>query len=278
MARTWLVLDSTYLCYRAYYAMGHLMHGDVRTGVLYGFMNDIINLQDLYATNRIVFCFDYGKPHRKKILPTYKSKRHEVRHLEGDKLEQYTSLQEQIKMLRTDYLKRLGFRNVLYAKGFEADDIVASVVKNLPGETDRAVIVTADSDFYQLLGPNVTLYNPYKKEVTTEKSFTEKWNLRPEDWVKVKAIAGCRSDEIPGVVGVAEKTAARFVNGTIVPKSEAFRKITMASSLWSSNYALVRLPFEGTPVFRLRKDKASAMSWRLLADKLGMSSIRNMRR
>lgn len=272
MARTWLVLDTNYLACRAFYSQGHLSFGDTRTGVLYGVMRDIINLQEMYATHRIVFAFDFGLSLRRQETPSYKAKRVAAR-LEGDKLEQYTSLQEQIKLLRKEYLPQLGFKNILYAKGYEADDVIASVVRNLPGETDRAVIVSSDHDFYQLLSPDVLMYNPHKKIVTTEKSFVKEWGVEPDRWAECMAIAGCGTDEVPGVEGVGLKTAARYINGNIVPKSEAFKKISLASGEWSSNLRLVRLPFPGTPVFQLKKDEVSTLRWKTLAEDLGMGSL-----
>ena len=138
--------------------MGSLSYGGNATGVVYGFLKDIITLKKRFETNYIVFCWDYGKGIRKLISSDYKSNRHKDK--EDDDFE--ISFKKQVTLLRTEYLKQIGFRNIFYQDGYESDDIIASVCRNLP-DGDKGIIVSADHDLYQLLTANISMYNPQKK-------------------------------------------------------------------------------------------------------------------
>lgn len=270
--KKWLILDSNYLCHRAFYAMGGLSNGEVLTGVVFGFMRDIVSLQDFHQTDNIIFCFDYGRSKRAIDYPEYKANRYEsiVNGEQADKMEE---LLAQIKALRLDYLRSVGFNNVFFEKGFEADDLIAQLCADI--KEDEIVIVSSDKDLYQLLSPRVSMHNPHKKTTITVQDFKKEWLISPIQWVDVKALAGCNTDNVKGIKGVGEKTAAKFLTGHLKPGSKAFKSIVENNKIWRRNRGIVRLPYPGTPSVKLESDCVTRAKWVALCERLGMSSLQS---
>lgn len=272
--RTWLLLDCNYLCWRSFHAMGQLRHGDIRTGMMFGFLRDVVHLQDIHNTNKIAFCWDCGTSVRKVVCPTYKQKRHDKKLKPDDELIQ-KEFYKQMKLLRTKYLREIGFQNIFWQEGYEADDIIAAICETLP-EKHEAIIVSSDKDLYQLLSPRILIWNPHKNKAVTADSFSREWGLTPSQWVDVKAMAGCHTDEVPGIPGVGEKTAAKFLRGKLKAESAAFQKIVKGNKLWKKNKQLVKIPYPGTEVFELAaRDQINEKKWKEITKELGMQSLLN---
>jgi DNA polymerase-1 len=274
--KTWLVLDCNYLCWRAFHSTGGLSYRGVMTGVVYGFMREVIQLKDLHNTDRIVFCFDYNRKDlkRREVYPGYKSSR-EHNNSHGLDKETHADVQKQIHYLRSVLLPGLGYRNILCEKGYEADDLVASVVDNL-GTGHEAIVVARDGDYYQLLGPRCIIWNPSKGKAVTTKSFIKEYGISPSQWADVKAIAGCSTDDVEGIRGIGPKTAAAFLAGKLNVTSAKHRLIVHNHKIWKLNLPLVRLPYEGTPVVKLRKDKVNQKKWKQLCNKLGFRTLHDV--
>jgi 5'-3' exonuclease len=254
--------------------MGDLSFDGVKTGVIFGFLREIINLKERFSTDHVVFCFDLGEPRRRQILDCYKAKRH-AKHrgdLPPQALEAHKEMQRQMHLLRTLYLPRIGYKNILWQHGYEADDIIASVSKNLPAD-DEAIIVSADGDLFQLLKPNVSIYNPNKQKFITLQSFKRDVGLHPKYWARVKAMAGCKGDEIPGIQGVGEATAIKYILGTLKETHAVYKRILESKELVLFNKQIVKLPFEGTEVFDLKADELSNKGWAEVCTHLGLKSL-----
>ena len=275
MSEPLLVIDTTYLCHRAFHALGDLEHGGVGTGAVFGVLKDIVYLQDFFKTNRVAFAFDVGRGHRHDILPTYKSSRH-ARHAEESDVEKEAraDFAVQVKKLRTHYLPNAGFMNVFSAVGFEADDIIASICAGLP-EDDEAIIVGTDQDLWQCLRKNVWIWNPHKKQAYTRIAFIAEWGIFPRRWAEVKALAGCATDDVVGVRGAGEVTVARFLRGDLPAhhKIHAVLAGTGAREVRDRNMPIVKLPFPGTPKFTIQPDEVTEEKWAAMAAELGMKSI-----
>lgn len=245
-----MVIDSSYLGYRAAYAMRDVANP------IYGFLSTIQSLRDRFDCDNFVFCFDHDYLKRQDILPEYKERRRDSEHEEEHK-----QARTAIHKLRKNILPSLGFKNILIQEGYEADDLIASVVENLE-EDDEAVIISSDSDLYQLLdGKRVIMYHPSKEQIYTERLFSEDYfGLAPDQWPQVKAIAGCNSDNIKGIPGVGEKSAAKFLTGQLPFYSKKTKLIHNCKQKdYLFRYNLVKLPMEGTKTFKLRQDK---VNWR----------------
>jgi DNA polymerase I len=268
--KTWLLFDTNYLCHRAFYSMKDLSWQEVKTGVIYGVFRDICTLQSLFNTPHVAFCFDSNRSLRAQVYPKYKSKRRPIE--DTDEQENYNEFVRQVRLLRREYLYEIGYRNVFTQKGYEADDVIASLVNTINRKHD-VVIVSSDHDLYQLLRPGVCMYNPHRKETVTHEWFYDKYGIGPIQWIDVKAIAGCHTDEIRGIQGVGEITAAKFISGKLKPGSKAYERIVHGNTIWKANINLVQLPYPGCRTFKLQKDEVTKRKWLCMVDSLGMRSM-----
>jgi DNA polymerase-1 len=269
-----LVLDCHYLCHRAYHAQGQLSWKGDATGVIFGFLKGIAGFKDEFSTDRIAFCFEGGDLVRRKIYAEYKSGR--AKHLKTpEEKRAYDQLAVQIKALRKHYLPQIGFKNIFDFHGFESDDVMAAIARDCQEKGQECILVTADSDMYQCLGPGVTIWHPQKQVRYDREWFISQYGIKPSKWAVVKAIAGCHSDNVKGIYGVGEKTALRFLTKDLPRTSEAFRKITCKAGKFivRSNKRLVKLPMDGCPVPRIQDDQVSRAGWQEVCKLLGMRTL-----
>lgn len=280
MNKTWLLLDCQYLCYRAFHTTGELTFNEVKTGVIYGFLRDIRGFQELHRTTNIVFCFDSRQSERRKAYPPYKLKRKKlVEAMSEEDKELRLEMHKQVVKLRREYLPALGYRNILFQKGYEADDMIGSVVFNtLPDTGDQGIIIGSDRDLYQLLGPLVSMWNPIKSKMTTFQSFYKDYGIMPVDWARVKAYVGCETDDVEGIKGVGDKTAVKWIKNELNKKSKIWAKIKREVGTFERNLPLVKLPYPGTNTFELVDDEVTTEKWTEVAEMLGMKTLTRMKR
>jgi DNA polymerase-1 len=277
MDDTWLILDTNYLCHRSFWTTGGLSYEGEPTGTLYGVFRDVLNLQRTHATKRVVFAFDMPPFLRRLHFPGYKANRRD-KDMNRRERETYLRFKQQVNLLREVYLFDIGFRNVFAEPGYEADDIIARVVRDSAPEQDVKVVVTTDSDMLQLLDGDTVLWNPTKKRPITYESFTKEWGVRPDRWPGVKALAGCSTDGIPGVPGVGEKTAAKWQAGKVKPGTKAYDRLVTkdAAKLYRFNLPLVKLPWPGLCNFKLREDLVTRDKWIKVLRKMGMKTLEEL--
>jgi len=302
MNRRWCIIDVSNRCHAAFHTTGGLAHGGEPTGVLFGFFRDLRRYAAEFDTPDFVFAFDSGPGLREAAFPFYKETRRKRKFTDTEAAAR-DELRRQIDGLRTKYLPELGYGNVFAAKGYEADDVIASVVADLP-PGDTAVIVSSDRDLYQLLSRRVSIWTPGKTGgMFGRDGFAALYGVHPTQWPEVKAIAGDSTDDITGVAGVGEPTAAKWVRGELGPgkKRDAIAAFTTRCTWCNTNHSggpencpdddkrvfgtrynvnleLVTLPYPGCPAFRPVPDApVAAAIWDRLCDKLGFSSLRNER-
>ena len=271
--KTWLVIDMNYLCHRAFHSTGNLTYQDVDTGVVFGVIRELIALRDLFNPKRFIFCFDSGKNLRREKYPKYKQgRRKRRREMDEDARAAYDGMKRQICVLRFDVLKSVGFSNVFWQIGFEADDIIAAITQKRPTSV-AMIMVGADHDLYQLLvGQSVIMWNINTHKMVNARSFSEEYGVTPSQWADVKAIAGCSSDDVQGVKGVGEKTACKYLNGTL-KTGKKFEDIVAKTNIWQRNLELVRLPMEGTVRPVTRPDKVHRAKWAKMCRKYGFKTL-----
>lgn len=257
---TWLLVDTMYLCHRARHTTGAMGYGGCRIGVSFGVVSEIERLMDRFDPKLFVFAFDsVGRDKRRALCPGYKANRYENK-TEEEK-EQMRAFYKDVECLKCRVLPQMGFSNVFRCEGYEGDDIIASISSRLPLDTD-AVIVSADSDLWQCISSAVCCYNPTTKTILNLDAFTARFGISPSEWSTVKAIAGCRSDNVQGVEGVGEKTALKWMRGELNGKNKAASKILESVELIHSNMGIVRLPLDGVSYPSIREDSATNMSVR----------------
>jgi len=203
-----LLIDGNSLTYRAFFALPTDMttsSGQV-TNALHGFTMMLATLLRDHQPDGLAVAFDRPeKTFRHERLSSYKANREK----------QPDILYEQLALVR-EIVESLGMC-VVDAKGFEADDVLATLASLVRDSKEEAIIVTGDRDSYQLVeDPHVrVLYN--KRGVSEyalydEEGIKERTGVSPKDYVAYAALRGDTSDNLPGVPGVGEKTAAKLIN------------------------------------------------------------------
>jgi DNA polymerase-1 len=203
-----LLLDGNSLAYRAFFALPTDMataSGQV-TNAVFGFTSMLINLLKDHKPDGIAVAFDRPEPtFRHEMISDYKAGRAEA----PDILRQQMGLVRQV----VETLKI----PMLEIAGFEADDVIATLATQARDRGDDVIVVTGDRDEYQLVeDPHITvLYN--RRGVSDyahydEAGIIEKTGVHPTKYPEYAALRGDPSDNLPGVPGVGEKTAAKLIN------------------------------------------------------------------
>jgi DNA polymerase-1 len=204
---TLMLIDGNSLTYRAFFALPTDMataSGQV-TNAVFGFTSMLVNLVRDHRPDHLAVVFDRPEPtFRHEAVDTYKANRSEA----PDILRQQMGLVRQVvEVLHVP---------VLELAGYEADDIIATLATEAQARGDDVLIVTGDRDSYQLVAdPHVkVLYN--KRGVSDyalydEAGILERTGVTPAQYVEYAALRGDPSDNLPGVPGVGEKTAAKLI-------------------------------------------------------------------
>lgn len=273
--KTYLILDTNYLCHRAFWQLGGLQFRGELTGVLYGVLRDVAYLRQLHLSENLIFCFDPRSSLREQVCSKYKASRKvdESRLSETD-IKIKTAFYRQIYDLQNKFLYEAGFQNVFCAEGYEADDLIASLCKYTLKNEDK-IIVSGDGDLYQLLNKYTSIWNPRQKHLITAKSFKTLYNIEPKQWALAKAIMGCHTDDIKGVVGIGEVYALRYLRGELKESSDKYKTIKNNWDLVEFNLQLTKLPYKGVPRYKLKQDETSEKKWQALMTKLQMPSLKD---
>ena len=248
-----LIIDSNYLCHATYHSMPKLAFKSRSTGVLFGFLKRIIALASQFPEHKIVFVWDTVDSIRKEVYPDYKKVRasRDQSMTDEDKRNK-RKFQGQVSEIRDVMLPDLGFKHIYSQLGYEADDLMASIKNN--NKDYKIILVTTDQDMYQLIDHNCMMYNPATKSLQTINTFAEEFGCHPALWGDAKAIAGCSTDNVKGVAGVAEKTAIKYLTRKLNPKSKKYKDIEANKDITEENKSLVMLPLDGTMAIDISSD------------------------
>jgi len=216
-------------------------------GIIFGFLDRLLSYAKTIPTDNFVFAWDSKESKRKTLLTDYKEKETPT---END-----LSAYKQFDQIREIILPALGFKNILYQKGFEGDDVIASFVKSHPN--NQITIVTSDNDMYQLLNDLVFSYSIINKKYFNKSDFIKKHGIDPSLWWKVKSIAGDYAAKgLKGVPDVGHVSAISYLKGTLSPGSKKFKSIVSGAydELIKRNESFLKLPIEGTATFELQSE------------------------
>ncbi len=206
---TYLLLDGHSLAFRAWFALqeaGLATASGQQTQAIFGFVSMLTKLLDDTRSDGIAVAFDLrGPTFRDEIADDYKAGRPPTP----------DPLVQQIELIR-QFVEALGVP-VMEAEGFEADDVLGTLARELSAGGAEVIVVTGDRDAYQLVRDPLVkvLYN--RRGVSDyvlydEAGIRERTGVSPADYPLLAALRGDSSDNLPGVPGVGEKTAARLVN------------------------------------------------------------------
>lgn len=248
--------------------LSDLTHDGIEVGIIFGFMRQIQVIAHQYLPNNIAFCWDSRENLRKKVNPQYKATR------KKEELDpKITKAIYWQKAILEEELPKIGFINQFRIDGYESDDLIASLVQS--NEEDDWIIASHDNDLFQLLSSKVAIHNIQKKRAYTKAMFMKEYGIEPKDWAQVKAMAGCKSDNVDGIDGVGETTAIKAITKTLSPKAKIFHTIhsPVSEALIDNNYILVRLPFVGTPPLTLTQSRIDLSVLFAFFDKFSFRSL-----
>ncbi len=202
-----VLLDGHSLAYRAFYALPDTLRTQTGqlTNAVYGFTSMLIRLLTDRHPDAIAVAFDKGRDvARTEAFPEYKANRAAP----PDEFRPQVDLIKQV--LSTLHVP------VLEVPGVEADDVLATLAERAVDVGFHAYIVTGDRDAMQLVGEHIsvlyTLRGITEMATMTPEAVEERYGVRPEQYVDLAAMRGDTSDNLPGVPGVGDKTAAKLVN------------------------------------------------------------------
>jgi len=201
----YIVVDGNAIVHRAYHAIPPLTTKDgVMVNAVYGFTSMLLKVWKDLKPDCIVVTFDMAGPtFRHEKFKAYKATR-----VKADQ-----ELYDQIPLVH-EVVKAFGLP-VYEKKGYEADDVIGTIAKQLSKKDDEVFIVTGDMDTLQLINKKVKVYTLRKGMsdvvIYDEDEFNKKFGFGPELMIDYKALRGDTSDNIPGVPGIGEKTAMDLV-------------------------------------------------------------------
>ena len=260
-----ILVDAMHLMYRCAYAYADLKTTDgLRSGIVHGFLTNIIMLAENYKDSALVFCWDHGDSWRKLKAPNvYKSNRGhwDVRSV----------VLTDVDVLQNHFLAHIGYKQISYPS-IEGDDCISLLVNQFsfphPFNTIEILIYSGDRDFNQLVNDRVKIIRNSKEGMVMvdEATVHTEYGIRPCDWVKMRALCGDSSDGLPGVKGVGEKTAVALlsmgVDPSVSPKPtlKDHRLSPRLIEDWHKvrlNYRLSMLPKESSEIDVTSSDQQS---------------------
>lgn len=208
MSKKLLVLDAYALIYRAYFAF---INRPIRTSkgqntsAIFGFTKSLMDAIKKMEPSHVAVAFDVsGKTFRNEMYPEYKANRQET---PEDIRTAVPIIKEIIRAMNIEIIEK---------RGFEADDIVGTLAKQAEPQGFEVLMMTPDKDYGQLLTPNVVMIKPSRSgadmEWVTADDLCKKYGIdNPAQFKDILALWGDTSDNIPGVPGIGEKTAAKLI-------------------------------------------------------------------
>ena len=210
-----LLIDGHSLAFRAYYAFAtnplHTSTG-IPTSVCFGFLNSLLQVIESQKPQYIAVAFDRGEPtFRHEVYSEYKANRKET---PEDFITDINNLQTLLSSLNI---------KIVTAAGYEADDILGTLATRGSESGYQVKIVSGDRDLFQLIDTEKNISVLYLDKNAVKRSFSQgitefdpeavekKLGIKPSQVVDYKALCGDKSDNIPGVKGVGDKTAVKLL-------------------------------------------------------------------
>jgi len=197
MPSLWLV-DGSHTIFRAYHALPHLStRQGVPTNAVYGFTTMLLRAIREGSPTHLAVAFDEeAKAKRSEIYDAYKATRGAP---PDDLMPQFPLVRQVLEAMR---VPAIGF------PGYEADDVIATLAKRARAQGWEVVIVSGDKDLMQLVVDGIRCYDSMYEKWYGPAEVEEKWGVPPAQVADLLALTGDKIDNIPGVPGVGEKTAA----------------------------------------------------------------------
>jgi DNA polymerase I len=229
MPSTLYLIDGHALAYRMYFALTagggsarwQTSRGEPTAGT-YGFARELLRIIEQEKPDYIAVAFDTGKTFRDKIFPAYK----------GTRAKMPDDLSPQIGRIRA----MIDAFNIprLEMEGFEADDVLGSIARSAAQQGLGVKIITGDRDLLQLVNERTAVYLAGDDQnYITDEDVVKKLGVPPAQVVDYKALVGDKSDNIPGVAGIGEKTAIALIQ-KFQTLDNIYQNIDQVENRWKS--------------------------------------------
>src|SRR5438477_4867259 len=200
------LIDGNSLVYRAFFALPESIATSTGqpTNAIFGFASMLVKILTDYGPKATVVVWDAGSSGRKEVYEEYKAQRRERPDLLA---EQWPHLEPLVEAF--------GYRNIS-VPGWEADDVIASIVERAKEQDVPVMVVTGDRDAYQLVDDGRVRIMTTSRGITDTRVYDregviERYGIPPELIPDFIGLKGDTSDNIPGVPGIGDKTAAQLI-------------------------------------------------------------------
>ncbi len=204
------LIDGSGYIFRAYYALPPLSRKSdgLPTGAVNGFCNMLFKLledskseDNKEKPTHFAVIFDSARKNfRNEIYSDYKANRADA---PDDLIPQFDYIRKSVLAFNLPSIELLNY---------EADDLIATYVENILKAGAKVTIVSSDKDLMQLYKKNVRIYDPMKNKFINNDDVIKKFGVNPDKVIDVQALAGDRSDNVPGVPGIGVNTAAELIS------------------------------------------------------------------
>lgn len=200
--KVWLV-DSNIYVFKSWYKNPKTLidKDNICVNAVHGFIDFVYQLLTQEQPQRIGFAFDESlkKSHRREIYPSYKANRKSAS----------PDLRHQFRLCR-EFLRLMGLAE-FGSRYYEADDIIGTLAQHYRNKNYQITLITADKDLTQLIHPNDTWWEYGQNKKMDYHAIKKQFGVRADQIADLLAIAGDKSDNIPGVPDIGLSTAARLL-------------------------------------------------------------------
>lgn len=211
-----IIIDAMNMFMRSYHAINHVDVDGDHVGGLAGFLKSVGSMIKQHNPTEVFIVFDgeQASSTKRNLYPAYKGNR-ELAAISKPLL--YSSKAEERAAIYNQAVRGAGYCKLLPVKtlcidNMEADDVIGYMVKHMENDSsvDEVVLITEDSDYLQLINKKTTVYFPIKKQFVNEKYVLDRYHCHPNNFALYKTLDGDKSDNIPKVKGMGEKTFAKL--------------------------------------------------------------------
>lgn len=207
MSEKIVLIDGHSILNRAFYGLPDLTNSEgLHTNAVYGFLNIMTKILEEEKPQYLTVAFDLHAPtFRHKMFEAYK----------GTRKPMPEELRQQVPVIR-EVLQAMGVR-IISQEGYEADDLLGTIAKKSEQQGMEVTIVSGDRDLLQLATDHILIRIPKTKGGKTiiedyhTQQVVETYRVTPSQIIELKALMGDTADNIPGIPGVGEKTAAKII-------------------------------------------------------------------
>jgi len=226
-----LIFDGLNTFIRVFSAVPALNDDGDHIGGVTGFLRSIGSVIRQLKPTRVIICFDGkgGSKRRKKIFPDYKANR--AVSTKFNRYQEFASKADESESMKKQFGRLIEYLNclpvtMLAVDNIEADDTIAYIANEVFTEDKHKVqIVSTDRDFLQLVNNRISVWSPIKKKMYTPELMREEFGINASNYLLYRTFLGDKSDNIPGVKGVALKSLIKYFPMVTEDRNVQFKEL-----------------------------------------------------